>query len=301
MHLLMRTLVFCLLLAAEPVVFAQDVVSILVAENRPGNREFVDALKVQLTRLGVVAVREDATLEQASEPRVKLVVAVGAASYRLVSGKLRHQSVLVTMMTRHGFEQTASAPDGNLSALHLDQPESRFMDLVSLLPGNPATIGLLKSTSSGVSLSRYRAAAQRSNLRLIEGSVATERDIADVVQTVAGQSDLLLATPDPLVFSPQSIQTILLSTFRARVPMIGFSPAYTRAGALVSIHSSTGQLAEQAAEMIRHALERGRLSPPQAPRDFEVSINRNVARSLGIDMPAESFLREQIRLRERSR
>jgi len=301
MTFLLRTVLFCMLLAAGTSAFADRVVSILVVESRPGNREFVEALQVELKKLGVTAAKEVTTVEQAVDSGVKVVVAVGAASFGQISAQPRHPPVLAAMMTRQGFERAAVAGDETVSALHLDQPESRFMDLISLLPGSPATVGVLRSDSSGVSLPRLRVAAQRTKLRLIEGVVTTEREIAGVINTVAGQSDLVLATPDPLVFSPQSIQSILLSTFRARVPLIGFSPAYTRAGALVSVHSSSAQLAAQAAEMVRQTLERGKLPPPQAPREFDVTINRNVARSLGFEMPAEALLSEQIRSRERAR
>ena len=83
-------------------------------------------------------VREAATVEEAVDAKTKLLVAIGSASYHLFREKPSPVPVLVTMMTRHGFEQMTEGGASNTSALHLDQPESRFMDLVSLLPGSPA-------------------------------------------------------------------------------------------------------------------------------------------------------------------
>jgi ABC-type uncharacterized transport system substrate-binding protein len=142
-------------------------------------------------------------------------------------------------------------------------------------------------------------AAQRLRIRLVEVPVGADRDVARAVQEAAAQSEFVLAHPDPGVFSPQTIQSILLTTYRARVPLFGFSPAYTRAGALLSLHTGSGQLAEQAAEMARQFWQAGALPAAQYPRDYEVSVNRQVARSLGVEVPAESVLVERLRQKER--
>ena len=139
----------------------------------------------------------------------------------------------------------------------------------------------------------------RERTLLVEYSVNDEKDVARAVQEAVGQSEILLAHPDPVVFNPQSIQSVLLTSYRSRVPLLGFSPAYTRAGALASLHSTIPQMAAQAAEMVRTAMQTGNLPAAQYPRDFEVSVNRQVARSLGVDMPPEHVLVERVRQKER--
>jgi hypothetical protein len=60
--------------------------------------------------------------------------------------------------------------------------------------------------------------------------------------------DALLAVPDPLVFNSQTAANILAAAYRRRIPLIGFSPAYTRAGALVSLYSTPDQIGFAAAK-----------------------------------------------------
>ena len=275
-------------------------VILLVAEQKPAAREFAEAFLIALRRIApMLTVRETLALDQ-SESSPSLIVAVGSLSLQHSLSNAPRSRVIAALVPRLGFEKAVQQyGSGPASAVFLDQPEDRQMALISLLPGPPLTVGLIRSTSSSVSSPRLRSGAQKHRLKLNEQIVSGERDLASAVQLVTGESDVILATPDSAVFSPQTIQGVLLSSYRARVPLIGFSPAYTKAGALISLHSSVRQLAEQTAEMVRLSVAGSGLPPPQVPRDFEISINRQVARSMGIELPSEGAMVEQLRNRER--
>jgi ABC-type uncharacterized transport system substrate-binding protein len=94
---------------------------------------------------------------------------------------------------------------------------------------------------------------------------------------------VFLALADPAVFNSNSIQNLLLSTFRADVPMIGFSPSYVRAGAWLSLHVTPNQVGLQLALLVQEVLKGGAL-PDHALEsdDFEVSVNEHVGRSLNL-------------------
>lgn len=302
MTLCLRLVVVFTLLLGGGVALGDQSVTLLLAEQKPANREFADAFLIALRRIApALTVRETVALDE-SESSQSIVVAVGSLSFQQGLINAKRPRVFAALVPRFSFEkavQQHGAAAGLASAVYLDQPEDRQMALISLLPGPPAVVGLIKSASGSISAPRLRSSAQKYRLRLNEQMVSAERDLASAVQWVASESDVILATPDPAVFNPQTIQSVLLSSYRARVPLIGFSPAYTKAGALLSLHSSVRQLAEQTAEMVRHSAAGSGLPPPQAPRDFEVSINRQVARSMGIELPSEAALVEQLRNRER--
>lgn len=298
----LRLLLLCTLLLSGGSAFANQVVTLLVTEQKLANREFADAFVSALRRMAPgLTVRETAALDEEPESPQRIVVAVGSLAFRFSIQKARQPRVIAALVPRLSFEKLLQQYGGGgpTSAIYLDQPEDRQMALISLLPGPPATVGIVQSASGGISPSRLRSAAQKYRLKLNEETVSSERELASAVQLLTGQSDVMLATPDPGVFNPQSIQSILLSTYRARVPLIGFSPAYTKAGALLSLHSSVRQLAEQTAEMVRQAAAGSSLPAPQSPREFELSVNRQVARSMGIELPSEATLVEQLRNRER--
>jgi ABC-type uncharacterized transport system substrate-binding protein len=292
---------FASLVLATGVAWCADAIVVVVSEQKGPVAEFSDALGAALRReLPQVTVRTIGAAEVDALGDTRLVIAAGSVAQATILARADRPPVLAVLTPRASFERQF-AKAGRISALYLDHPEERQLALITLLPSQPSSVAFVASSASGVSVQRLRQAAHRLDLRINEFPIAAERDVARAIQEAAAQSEVLLAHPDPAVFSPQTIQSILLTTYRARVPVVGFSPAYTRAGALMSLHSSPQQLAEQAAEMARHVLQTGQLPPSQYPREFEVSVNRQVARSLGVEVPAESILVERLRQRERTR
>ena len=106
--------------------------------------------------------------------------------------------------------------------------------------------------------------------------------------------DRLLAVPDASLFNNRTISNILLTAYHHRSPVIGFSPAYVKAGALLALYSTPTQIGQQAGEVARQGLASGSLPPPAAPRHFRISTNPYVARSLGIGLEDASVLRERL-------
>ena len=113
--------------------------------------------------------------------------------------------------------------------------------------------------------------------------------------------DLLLTLPDPAVYNKRTIVSVLLSSYRQRVPVVGFSRAYVKAGALIALHSTPEQIGRQIAEALVHRLAHGRWPRAgiQHPNYFDVAINARVARSLGIRLPQPQDLLH--RLQEKGR
>lgn len=114
------------------------------------------------------------------------------------------------------------------------------------------------------------------------------------LQRVLGDAQVLLALPDPAVFNSQTAANILMAAYRRQVPLVGFSPAYVKAGALLAVYSTPTQVGTRGGEVLRQALAGGSLPPPQWPREYSIGINQDVARSLGLALDAPR-LGEQLR------
>ena len=116
------------------------------------------------------------------------------------------------------------------------------------------------------------------------------------LDAMLGSIDVFLAVPDPVVFNRYSVKSILLSTYHKSIPVIGFSSALVTAGGLIAVHSTPAQIAHQAADLMRELLASGNwtLPPSQYPRLFSVVENQQVARSLGIQLPAATQLEQRL-------
>jgi hypothetical protein len=117
-------------------------------------------------------------------------------------------------------------------------------------------------------------------------------NMGDVLARI-GRSEVLLALPDSAIYNPENIRNILLSTYRRKQGVIGFSADMVKVGALATTYSEIEDINAQVAEMAAGFVASGELPSPQFPRYFRTAINEGVARSLDIAVTneARSFAR----------
>jgi ABC-type uncharacterized transport system substrate-binding protein len=187
------------------------------------------------------------------------------------------------------------------SAVWLDQPASRQIALVRGALSGRNRIGVLFGLESRlVEFEFERAVNSAKDMTLTSGHINATDQLPSALQRVTEEADVLVALPDPMVFNGATIQNILTAAYRRRIPLVGFSPAYIKAGALLALYSTPAQVGAQAGEIARGVLSGRPLPPAQGPRRFTVEVNTNVARSLGLqlDVADAPRLAEQIRQRE---
>jgi putative ABC transport system substrate-binding protein len=201
--------------------------------------------------------------------------------------------VLAALIPRSGYERTlkeSSAKNSQpSSAMYLDQPFGRQLDLLRLALPDAKKVGVLWGPQSIAQQNLLLPALQQRAMSLVSSSTATEGSLFGALRVVLDDADVLLAVADPQVYSSATISGILLSTYRARTPVLAFSPAYVKAGALLALHTTPAQVGTQVAVMARQLLQGGPLPSPQYPTDYQVSVNEHVARSLGLTLDARSL------------
>ena len=235
-----------------------------------------------------------ASLPAATQATLKVWVALGfEASASLAKAQLK-APVLSALIPRSGFERVLSdngrKASAQFNALYLDQPLSRQVALIRLALPQARQVGVLLGPQSWSRAPSLLAAASTRGLSLRAARLDDDTSLFDALQSILADSDVLLAQADPLVYNSNTIQNILLTTIRAKVPLLAFSPAYVRAGALLAVYSTPTQAGTQAAHWVQEALAMRSL-PEQAlePLDFEISVNAQVARVFGLTLDAQAL------------
>lgn len=278
---------------------AEPVVVIVSSERSAAYVEASEALINELERHGLSRydMRQLTALEwsTAAPFNPQLFVALGSEAARVLAKAAPQAPVLCTLLPRRSFErillETGKKSSSQFSALYLDQPLSRQLELIRLALPTARRIGVLWGPESQGQASALKGLAQASGLKLVEAHVGRDELLFPSLKKVIEDADLLLAVADPQLYNSLSLQNILLSSFRQRVPLVAFSPAYVRAGALLALHVTPAQMGVQAAEIARAALQGKALSAtPIYSQDFSVAINEHVARSLGLTLDAVTLV-----------
>lgn len=225
----------------------------------------------------------------------KMLVALGSAACdRLAAAELQ-APVLCALLPQESFErvlqQHQRKASSSLTALVLNQPPKRQLNLIRLALPTARRVGVLWGPQSLQQAGAFRTAAQGSGLELLEAVVAGEAQLAGALRSVLVSADVLLAIADPLPYNSMTLQIILQTAMREHVPVAAFSPAYSRAGALLALYATPTQVGEQAAALVRQALL-GRPLPaaPVTMVEFSVDVNAPVARALGLSLDVNDLL-----------
>lgn len=292
----MRRIVFpavALLLVCISTVQADPLhVTVVLSDEGGAYQTFSDSLRSQLQtdRIVLNVQRASQTLGQSD-----IYVAVGMNATAVLSS--RDVPTLSVLVPQAGYEQLlkTSAQHGKPhSAVFLDQPLQRQVAL--LLAALPATrqIGVLYEIPQPELQSLRRLLADK-GIHLHDRIVDKMQSLNDALESILNESEVLFVLPDSEVYNGGTIRNILLTAYRKQVPLVGISQAYVKAGALCAVFTTPEQVAKQTAGLIERYAESGKLPAPQYPSDFEVSVNKQVARSLEIHIKDADQLRDEIR------
>ena len=231
----------------------------------------------------------------------RLIVAVGVRAADGLSSLSNRSPVLAVLVPRAWFIKVGRVrlSDGGrraVSAIYLDQPLDRQARLIRLAFPEARRVGVLLSAEQVGLAGELEEALRPQRLGLMHATVAEDERLIAPLEQVLSETDVLLAIPDPLIFNRNTAQSLFLTSYRYRDPVVGYSRSMTRAGALVSLYSTPSQIGRQAAEWTGNALNGAtvRLPAPAHPMYFEVSINDQVARSLGFSLPSEAELEKRL-------
>ena len=230
-----------------------------------------------------------------------LVVTVGLAATEAVLRGHGDVAVLSTLIPKIAYESLAcdashKSAGRRCSAIYLDQPLDRQLKLIqAALPGK-RQIGIVFGPSSEKLLPELMEQVYGHNLSLTYQVIHDVSQLYPALETVLASSDVLLTLPDGAVLNSSSARSMLISAYRAQVPVVAFSENYVKAGATLGVFSTPEQQGRQAAEVATAALAASvaSLPSPQYPKYFSVKINEQVARSLGLSIPDEQTLRQRL-------
>lgn len=226
----------------------------------------------------------------------RLLVAVGGKGARATEGAPSDLPVLAVLPPRQGQEMLPLPGGRAIGTVYGDMPPNRIFNFVQLLVQKRNTpIGLVAGPFTQSRLSRLEASANERGLRLLVEKVERENDVGPAVDRLVQQAGIFLALPDPVAHTAGTVPPLLLITYRAGVPVIGYSEAYLRAGAAAALYSTPEQIAQQVVDMIV-AWRQGKPFPSvQGLKYFTVGSNPSVARSLGLSLPPPEELEARLK------
>lgn len=124
--------------------------------------------------------------------------------------------------------------------------------------------------------------------RLTAYSVRNPFDFVTTLKQLSG-ADAILLLPDVSVLTVAALEEAYLLSFRKRIPLLGVSEKNVRDGALFALVVDPVYVGRLIGEYATRALHGGNVGqiPPSPPRKFELFVNLDTARKMGIRLPED--------------
>jgi len=223
---------------------------------------------------------------------VDVIVTYGAAAAVVQQATTTTPIVLAVASDPVGL--VASRPGGNVTGISIQQSKliGKRLDLLREVVPHLRRLVIMGNAGYAMPVleaQEAKAAAQALGLEAARLQIWRSEDIAPAFEAIRGKADALYVVSDALIAANRTLITTL--ALSARLPTMLSYGDYVAAGGLMSYGPNYANLFRQAADMVDKILRGTKPGdiPVEQPGKFELVINPQTAKALGITVP-ESLL-----------
>ena len=196
-----------------------------------------------------------------------------------------------------GFVESLAQPGGNITGfdtLNIEASGKR-LELLKEVKPRISRVAVLQNPANSASpamLKETEAAAKRLGMRLQSLEIRSSDDLVGAFQAATRQqAGALVELPDNLLASQE--RRIGDFAIKNRLPEISWSSEWVEAGSLMSYGANIPDLYRRAASYVEKILKGAKPAdlPVEQPMKFELVINLNTAKQIGLTIPPNVLAR----------
>jgi len=212
-----------------------------------------------------------------------IIITLGSSANEIAQTVFPDIPVLSTLIMSRN---TLLHKEKNAAILLQFPPEVQLQWLQNILPRTKRVGILYDPVRSSILIREVKEAARKKNIETVLFEVNSPKQLQAGLKYISRNADVLLAIPDPTVYSGKTAKEVLLFSYRNRIPFVGLSSTWVKAGALYAIEVDYRDLGRQAAELANKILKGG--SPGKTrvfnPEKVAYSLNLRTKDHLRLDI-----------------
>lgn len=238
-----------------------------------------------IPEIEIIHSSNSALIKNAIANKKTCIVSMGIQAFNIVSNMNDGPSCSLSLLiSKSQFHAAPKNFQKTSSAIYINQPLQRIIRALQLTLKHAEKASIVLSDEWPGELNLVQT-----KIDLHIKYLPADASIIQAFRQVSKDTDFVIALPDSNIYNKSNIKNILLTTYKAKVPLIGYSEALSRAGALISIYTPSKQLGKQAIEWF----SQGQNRTAAEPKYFQVKLNHKVAKSLGVSLKNQTlFSRE---------
>jgi putative tryptophan/tyrosine transport system substrate-binding protein len=217
----------------------------------------------------------------------QLAIAVGIDALRTFASRKAPIPIVNTMSFRADLKVS-----GILEALGVRLAGALWLDLgmAQIVAGlrnvfpDASRIAVLRNPSQAEPADGFaRAHPLPSGVNVKAVDCASPSDLLPAFRKLRGQADVVVCLPDSSLYNKTTVEPLILASLEHRLPLVGFSASFVRAGAAVGVYPDFADIGRQTAVLAQRCLSGPAGLHEDYPRRTVVAANERVLHLLGHD------------------
>lgn len=266
-----------------------NTVQILLSEDKVGYHQLAEDIKNHLGDHDLRSTTQIITLESNAANNISptdLIVSIGEAAVLFSKRHYPQNKHLYTFIDKSLIQADYN---DNWVAVLLDQPLQRQLDTATQIVQGGVNTRLLIAVSEDNQLLRDEIARLSTPFDIQLDIVVVDMDSEPTraIDSALQNAGALIAIRDSQLWSGEHAKWMLYQSYKYKVPVIGYSKSFLKAGALVSVYASLYDTVRETAALITYwhdydgwLMDEKNFYPPHS-----ISFNDNIARALEITIP----------------
>ncbi len=207
----------------------------------------------------------------------KVVIALGREA---LSEALRLPPAIPVIYDMVVIPPTTSRP--NTAGFYMATPAREYVDLVN------AHLQFIRKIAVVGSREQLNILAADTAPQTVSYNVRNAFELVSTLRQIETANAILLL-PDASLLTAAAMEQAYLLSFRRGIPLLGISERQVREGALLALVVDAAQVGRQIGEYAARAIKGGNIGQPYPapPRRFDLYVNTETARKMGIRLPEE--------------
>lgn len=230
------------------------------------------------------------------KPQSELIISLGPTPLAELLKSEHKEPVLAALITFQDWKELTNkySPPQSVSAIFYDPDPKRQIILGKLLLPLSKSVGVMYSMNTPYFLEEYKNSLESLGLTLQTTQIKQTTEVAGQFPALAQQADFIIAQPDPVIYNSQTLPRVLLSSYRQRKVIIGYSTGLVNAGAVATTYTTPEMLVTDIRESALDILNNKFTNFTRHSKYYDIKYNNEVARSLELETISKQQLQSQI-------
>jgi len=215
----------------------------------------------------------------------QLAIAVGIDALRALASVKTQIPLLTTMSFRADLKSSGILETPGIriaGAIWLDLAIPQIIAGLRVVFPGANRIAVIRNPMQPESVEVSGQAHQLPSANVQVVDCAGPSDLLPALRKLRGQADFVICLPDSTLYNKTTVEPLILASLEHRIPLVGFSASFVRAGAAVGVYPDFADIGLQTTVLAERCLS-GPGVHEEYPRRTIVAANERVLHLLGRD------------------